>query len=137
MSVSLYFAHPISDYGTAFESKIVETLELQGLLIENPNQPHHQEGYARGGMDYFMDQVLPLCGGCVFLPFPGGLIGSGVAMEIEHFMDRRQQVIEVGRDPGLGTFLLSCFVLDEARILSRDETRGVTKVMRSLPNGGR
>jgi hypothetical protein len=135
--MSYYFAHPISDYGTGFEEKLVEALQRFGLTIENPNQPHHQEGYAKDGMDYFLDRVLPACDGCVFLPFPGGLIGSGVAMEVEHFLLRGQRVLEVGRDPGFGTFLLSCTDLPESRILSRQETRGVTRMLRTLPNGGR
>lgn len=132
-----YFAHPVSDYGTQAERRILDALALNGIAVENPNQPHHQEGYAREGMDYFLERVLPACTGCVFLPFPGGLVGSGVAMEVEHFAERRCQVLEVGLDPGLGVYLLTCRGVPESRVLTREETRGATKLLRSLPNGGR
>jgi hypothetical protein len=132
-----YFAHPVSDYGTGFETKVVRSLTNFGLTIENPNQPQHQLGYLERGMDYFLDDVLPACIGCVFLPFKGGLIGSGVAMEIEHFLDRGQQVLEIAADHGGPLALMSFRSIDETKILNREETRGVTRVMRSLPNGGR
>jgi hypothetical protein len=132
-----YFAHPVSDYGTGFEARVQRMLTNFGLSIENPNQPHHQDGYLAKRMDYFLDDVLPACVGCVFLPFKGGLIGSGVAMEIEHFLDRGQQVLEIAADHGGPLVLLSFRSLDESKVLNREETRGVTKVMRSLPNGGR
>lgn len=132
-----YFAHPVSDYGTGFEAKVIQALHSLGFDLVNPNEPHHQEGYAEEGMDYFHNHVLPHCTACIFAPFPGGLVGSGVAQEIEHFLDRHQQVLEVGRDPGIGTYLLNCVSLPESRILTRDETRGVLRMLRSLPNGGR
>ena len=132
-----YFAHPVSDYGTAFEAKLMDALTGLGFSLENPNQPHHQAGYAKQGMDYFLSDVLFECTGCIFLPFPGGLVGSGVAMEVEHFLDRRLQVLEVGRDPGIGTYILTCDSLPDSRILTRDETKGVLRMLRSLPNGGR
>jgi hypothetical protein len=132
-----YFAHPVSDYGTGFETRVMRALTHFGLSIENPNQPHHQEGYLAQGMDYFLEYVMPACVGCVFVPFKGGLIGSGVAMEIEHFLERGKQVLELAADHGGPLALLSFRSLDETKILNREETRGVTKVMRSMPNGGR
>jgi len=62
------------------------------VIIENPNQPCHQEGYANrkqsassknGGMGYFFEEILPNCkAGTVALPFIDGLIGAGVAGEM-------------------------------------------------------
>jgi hypothetical protein len=132
-----YFAHPVSDYGTAAETKILNGLVSLGLSIENPNQPHHQEGYARKSMDYYVEDVLPGCVGCVFLAFPGGMVGSGVAMEVEYFLERGYNAYEIFLDPGIGTVLFSCPMIPDSRILTREETRGATKVFRSLPNGGR
>lgn len=129
-----YFAHPISDYGTVFEGQVIERLRRVWLTIENPNQPHHQQGYAKKSMAYFTEDVLPACDGCVFLAFPGGLVGAGVAMEVQHFLDRGQPVFEIAED---GMTLNKCHVLDPARLLTREETRGVSKVLRTLPNGGR
>jgi hypothetical protein len=133
----VYFAHPVSDYGTEFEHTLLSAFARLSIPIENPNQPHHQNGYLFGGMDYFVEMVLPLCRGCIYAPFRGGMIGAGVATEVEHFLARNLQVLETGLDPNVGVYLMTSRFIPEIRILSREETRGAVKVFRTLPNGGR
>lgn len=77
----VYLAHPITDYGTPRQAEAVNALTAMGFDIENPDQPHHQEGYAREGMAYFQG-VVRSCGGLVFVRFPDSSIGAGVGKEI-------------------------------------------------------
>lgn len=106
----IYFAHPVNLYGDLLEEAFLRFIAhylTDGNLdaIENPNQPHHQEGYrvwaARAkenstqhrGMNYFFDEVLPKCkGGCVALPFLDGRMGLGVAGEAKWFLERSMPV---------------------------------------------
>lgn len=129
-----YFAHPISDYGTSYERFCVTLLEAAGHTVENPNQPHHQDGYAEEGMDYFTKKVLPSCDGCAFLTFPGGLIGFGVFTEICHFLGAKQPVWEM--KPWGGVELIDPTEF-EPTVLTREETRGASKVFLSLSTRGR
>ncbi len=94
----IYFAHPVNLYGESLEEAFLRFIAYcltEGNLaaIENPNQPHHQEGYRNRGMDYFFDEVLPKCkGGCVALPFLDGRMGLGVAGEAKWFLERSMPV---------------------------------------------
>lgn len=85
----MYFAHPITDYGTKRQADAIAALEAywreerprQPLEIENPDQPHHQAGYAAHGMAYFKD-VVESCWSLAFMRFPNGAIGAGMGREI-------------------------------------------------------
>lgn len=105
MGKPTYFAHATNAY-----NKPIEKAALQFIAdniaggdigrIENPNQPHHQEGYDRyaervkrsyknhKGMNYFYDEVLPGCGSCVAMPYLDGRVGLGVAGEALWFLER-------------------------------------------------
>lgn len=130
MSNPIYFAHAVNSYGTDIE-QAAEVLAAHVLcggdlsMLENPNQPRHQEGYERyaerkeqsgkdhKGMNYFYDEVLPECSGCVAMPFLDGMLGLGVAGEALWFLDHDMPVwlMEPTRDadkiiPGdLGQFI--------------------------------
>jgi hypothetical protein len=78
----IYFAHPVTDYGTNREGNVLTWLEADGWEVENPNQPHHQDGYARDGMVYF-ESLASSCDALVFTRFPDGSIGAGVGKEID------------------------------------------------------
>lgn len=101
----LYFAHPVNTYNKPLESAVIQLVRdlFPGDVVENPNQPHHQVGYAKfaerakmsathKGMNYFYDEVLPSCGGCVALPFLDGKMGLGVAGEVHWFVKRNLPV---------------------------------------------
>lgn len=80
--MNVYFAHPITDYGTEREVSAVNVIEGAGWQVENPNQPHHQAGYDAGGMQYF-ERLSAACDALVFMRFPDGSIGAGVGKEID------------------------------------------------------
>lgn len=79
--MKVYFAHPITDYETGRERRALDGMVAQGWQVENPNQPHHQEGYQREGMEYFQ-RLAAACDALVFMRFPNGAIGAGVGKEI-------------------------------------------------------
>lgn len=80
--MKIYFAHPVTDYGTDREEKAVAAIKGEGWDVENPNQPHHQVGYDAGGMPYF-ERLAADCDALVFMRFPDGGIGAGVGKEID------------------------------------------------------
>lgn len=98
----LYFAHPITDYGTKRQTDALASLETywreerprQPLEIENPDQPHHQAGYAAQGMEYFKG-VVETCWSLAFMRFPNGAIGAGMGREIRWALNNCAQVYEL------------------------------------------
>lgn len=82
----VYFAHPISDYGTTWEAaaETAISLALPGFEIVNPNQPDFDDGYRVRGMQFFLDRCAE-CDAVVWSPFPNGLVGAGVAKEVASF----------------------------------------------------
>lgn len=98
----LYFAHPANIYNAPLEDAVIQLIVEHFLdaVVENPNQPHHRVGYdkyaervklsstAHKGMNYFYDEVLPQCDGCVVMPFLDGRMGLGVAGEAKWFVER-------------------------------------------------
>ena len=138
----IYYAHPISDYGTTHEQVVQRSISLMlpafiggyEPWIVNPNEPLHQKGYEERGMDHFMD-VIDGCDGCVFDSFPGGIIGSGVAMEVKRFLDQGKPVWGVvGAFCGYGFQRISEL---PACVATRETTREMSKLYRAMPNGGR
>lgn len=97
-----YFAHTINLYDTRLEQSLVSLVanffEIGEEDVENPNQLRHQAGYdayaarakqsatAHKGMNYFYDEVLPVCDSCVAMPFLDGRLGLGVAGEMKWFI---------------------------------------------------
>lgn len=85
----IYFAHHVTDYGTERQAAAIAALKKyweeehprQPLEIENPDQPHHQVGYDRQGMEYFK-KVVHSCDRLAFMRFQDGAIGAGVGREI-------------------------------------------------------
>lgn len=100
MEKRLYFGHPVNSYNTELEGQLLRRIAdfLHDWEIENPNQPHHQEGYKHWkektgkGMDYFVKEVLPSCQGGIFLTFRDGAWGAGVYMEAEFYAKQGQPV---------------------------------------------
>ncbi len=104
MESKIYFAHTVNSYDTDLEKEQLSlTKKFFGVRIENPNQPHHQKGYAtykerykdhptKSGMTYFYEEVLPGCDMCVCQIFLDGKWGAGVAHEAIFFLERGQPV---------------------------------------------
>ncbi|MBS2033789.1 hypothetical protein JST97_02325 [bacterium] len=125
----IYFAHPTSMYDTPVEREL-QNRYLQahpGDSVENPNQPKHSEGYAAGGMDYFVS----LCNqqdGAFFAPFGNGKLGAGVAKEVISFLDRNAPVYEFDRKSGDFRQVQS---IGEFSVMSVDETRAAIRKERA------
>ena len=125
MKPSIYFGHPISFYDIPLEIELVKIIEreLPTFQVENPNQPHHQEGYQRyskqgRGMDYFFQEVLPATSAGVFLTFEDGNFGAGVFGEAEFLHQQGKPIYEISIDG-----VINSMSLDFARKLSIEETR--------------
>jgi hypothetical protein len=86
--VKIYFAHPMSDYGTEREKICLEKIQnaFPGGEILNPNQEHHQKACNEIGMVYF-EELVKKCDMLVAIPFEDGEFGMGVWREME-VMDR-------------------------------------------------
>jgi hypothetical protein len=132
---TVYFAHPISDYNTAYETWVMDQLRriYPQCHFENPNQPHHQQGYQDQGMDYFINLCASL-NACVFDTFPGGIVGSGVAKEVESFLTTGRpawkiQVIEADLFP---LTLIPVSVIPPDIVASRDTTREMSKLYKVI-----
>ncbi|MBT4322201.1 hypothetical protein HOD53_03380 [Candidatus Woesearchaeota archaeon] len=122
----MYFGHPVNTYGTEQESELVEKIKkvFPGHEVENPNQPHHEEGYqarkSRGerGRDYYFKDVLPNMDAGTFLPFEDDMLGAGVYGEAEFLADAGKPIYEIS----IGG-VITRLELDESRRLSVEETR--------------
>ena len=100
-----YYAHPMAIYGTPQEEADIKLIESLGFECLNPNSPSYQ--------GHTMNQFCALAARCdliVFRAFEDGMIGSGVAKEIEAMKKMGKPVLELtGRIT--------------RRALSREETR--------------
>lgn len=132
--MKLYFAHPISSYGTPQERRLVDFLTAVGHEVINPNAPEHQAHAARiraassdpknAGrevMAYFI-ALARRCDMCAVLPFPDGKIGAGIVAEAASFLERGAGVYEVGDKDG-GFQVCAMRGLDPKRCLNVEETR--------------
>lgn len=148
---AIYFAHPVNVFGTPLEVKLEDLIQsaFPGARIENPNQPHHQKGYARWkertdasghkGMGYYYEEVLPHCDGCIALPFLDGKWGRGVVGEAQFFLNKGQPIYVI--DPrtkrffAVTHFLAGLLLANDPRVvLSIEETRARTWISPELYN---
>ena len=127
----VYFAHPVSDYDTAYEADVLRGLRFEFTDAVNPNAPEHEAAYHQHGMAHFL-QVCAGCAECFFSAFPGGIIGAGVAKEVDSFLSRGAPVWQI-MEPGSYVRLLRLppWVADVAT------TRALVGLYRAMPNGGR
>ncbi len=130
--LKIYFAHPVSDFGTPFEERVVQSLAVGGFEVVNPNSPEHQAGYAARSFKY-TKEVRAGCDICAFLRFPNGKLGTGVASEVADFRKRGLPIYEI--DPA--TLALIAITEPPDEVLPPDLTREETALMKALPNGGR
>lgn len=124
--MKLYFGHPVNEYGTDKERELLVAIQrhFQEYDIENPNQPHHGEGYQRwkkekgNGMGYFFEKVLPDMDAGVFLTFEDGMFGAGVFKEARWLHEHSKPIHEISLEGKIQEM-----TLDESRMLSVEETR--------------
>ncbi len=105
MKERIYFAHTVNIFGSILEAELLLQVRdfFSSMEIENPNQPHHQEGYRtwkekfkddpqKSGMTYYYECVLPDCSACVCQIYLDGKWGAGVANEALFFIKKNQLV---------------------------------------------
>ena len=105
----VYYAHPLSLYGTPIEKRDVTMLVSMGFDVINPNCQTFEEGYKREGMEYFR-KFVEKANVLAFRAFPDGSIPAGIAQEI--------QMAEAAKIP---VFELPCGI--KRRALSVEATR--------------
>lgn len=115
--MKLYYAHPMSLYGSKIEQSDLKTLESLGYEIINPSDPkiveecnNYKEKHGNDNiMNYFSDLVIK--SDClVFRSFPDGKIPSGIVAEIKTAIDNNKPVFE-----------LPCSL--SSRFLNREQTK--------------
>lgn len=88
--MNIYYAHPISDYGTERELNALVAIRKQwpdayivnpALLSEKVNAMKAEGTTSKQVMQFFLD-IVENCDLLVFSAFKGGDIGAGVAQEI-------------------------------------------------------
>lgn len=134
----IYYAHPISMYGTPEEAAVVSVLEKVGYKVESPSNPEHVEtlpkiraqfASAAEGSAAVMRYFVEVCNGCdavAFSPFPDGSLGAGVVKEVRSFLDRNAPAILVSSEAGNIT-LRPVDSLAGFHCLTVDETRAMLK----------
>ncbi len=95
--MAVYYAHPVTDYGTEFEAGAVETLADRFGEVVNPNGPDHAAAYASQRMGYFQELAAG-CDALAFSRFPDESVGAGVAKEIVAASEAGRRVWEYTRN---------------------------------------
>lgn len=128
-TLSCYFAHHTTDYGTLREQQAISAIERHGLVVVNPNDPSHEMAYKEHGMTYFLGLVAA-CDSLAFQRFSSGEVGAGVSKEIAAALERTLPVFEIAEE--------QLVELDDARInsvidsaLSVDATRALIAHIRA------
>ncbi|MBR9683662.1 hypothetical protein GOV03_03930 [Candidatus Woesearchaeota archaeon] len=122
----IYFGHPVNTYNTEQETDLSAIIQqhFPEYEVENPNQPHHQEGYQRwkaekgNGMQYYFQEVLPEMAAGIFLAFEDGMLGAGVYGEAESLHQDGKPIYEISLEGKI-----SELDLDPQRFLTIEETR--------------
>lgn len=143
--LTIYFAHPMSDYGSDREKRAIDALELAGFEVVNPNSEEHErmvQAIRQGVngdpgehiMRYFC-RIACECEAIAFQAFPQGNVGAGVAKEVHEFVVSGPggpvfEVLEIELLRGLVTVLEPTSSVDPRRVLSVAATRELLRQMR-------
>lgn len=106
----VYYAHPVTHYGTIVEELDIIILQNMGFEVINPNSENTNTAYKEKGMQVFFD-MIDTCDVLAFRSFNDGMIGAGVKKEIEYALAAK----------GLCVFELQRDILD--RSLTVEQTR--------------
>lgn len=122
---TVYYAHPMSSYGTQTEIGDMSTLQARFDTVINPNTPELQQAArqqkkaGRPAMQPFLDAVRNV-DAVAYRPFPNGKIGAGIANEIIEGLVHGKVILQLP-DLTPGKF-------DMNDVLSIEETREAIKV---------
>lgn len=132
----LYFAHPISTYGSEQELRIISMLSSKYDVI-NPSADMHQDKAkklrgefnnsseaSKAVMDYFVE-VANGCDACAVLTFPKGELGAGTVKEAQSLLDEGKKVFKI-KDQGVTV------ALDELKDLSKENCLDVENTKETL-----
>jgi hypothetical protein len=131
--MKVYFAHPVSHYGTAFEEaclgvipgEIMDHLGVETVEVLNPNGDEHTRLYKAEGFSYF-HRLVAGCDAVVAAPYHDGVWGMGVYKEVLGAYEAGKPVFVVF-GPGPAVWPLTKDWLESIRPLSIAETRARTK----------
>jgi hypothetical protein len=135
----IYFAHPISEYGSKNEARVVEALEKRGYDVINPNSAVHQakvkelqaqfntEANPKAAGEHVMKYFVDVCDSCdavAAMPFPNGMFGAGVVKEVNSFVKRTKDVFGISVQ-GENILIDKMRGVPESRRLNVDDTRAM------------
>jgi hypothetical protein len=108
--MKIYFARPISQYGTFQDNRDIALLEKMGFEVINPAKTEDvKEDYKKRGMPAYTDSVAT-ADALAFRSFIDLKIGAGVSAEINKAIELNLPVFELP-------------TITQQRILSVEETR--------------
>lgn len=107
--MKIFYARPVSLFGTKQEARDFETLKQLGFDVIDPNNDDSQKRYASEGIGVFLELVRE-SDAVAFRSFPDGKIGAGLCGQIDEALRMGKPVIELA-------------TITEARKMSVDATR--------------
>lgn len=101
----MYFGHDPSTYDTDLERALLAAIAatFPSYTVENPNQPHHLEGYHRwrqmtgDGREYYRRIILPRMDAGVFLASASGLLSADTYADATWFDRHRKPTYLITR----------------------------------------
>lgn len=93
-TMKIYYARPLTIYGTKQEQRDLELLKALGFEVNDPNKAELQERYKTEGMEVFL-QLARESDAVAFRAFPDGKIGAGVCGEIDEALENGKPVFEL------------------------------------------
>ena len=103
MSLRVYYAHAMGYYGSPREAQVQALLHSLGCEVVCPNAPEHERGFQAFGMGYFDVEFLPRIDVIAYEPYDDGMIGAGVAYELQRCIDAGLTVWRIDRLPGVAS----------------------------------
>jgi hypothetical protein len=132
----VYYAHPVTEYGTPVESQIEHSFEAlcPGASLTNPNGPEHSQAYKKEGWPYF-DRLVKEHDAVVFTCHSNGALGAGVFKEVSALIERGCPALFA--DPRDNEFLLvDAETFSHFKTLDVPTTRALIEQERALKGTG-
>ena len=92
--MKIYYARPLTMYGTKQEARDLELLKALGFEVNDPNKSELQERYKTEGMEVFL-QLARESDAVAFRAFQDGKIGAGVCGEVDEEIRMGKPVFEL------------------------------------------
>lgn len=140
----IYFAHPISQYGTDTEARILRELSVDGVQVINPSSraiSQAFETYRAENPDNYMQFFKDLCNRCNAVAFTtfednwaaesvpsvSRRVGAGVWLEVNTFFERGLDVFYVNLDADGNYSLKQISDWNGFTLLNVDQTRALLR----------